>query len=91
MGQTIEISEKSAALLAQQAAAHGKSLEAWIEVLALEKAQTGVRMRDDRAPSGVQKHGASRSLVEQMREFRSHVKPDPEGWTVKDYINYGRR
>lgn len=23
-------------------------------------------------------------------ELQKHVKPDPEGWTVKDYINYGR-
>jgi len=23
-------------------------------------------------------------------ELQKRVKPDPEGWTVKDYINYGR-
>ena len=33
---------------------------------------------------------ASRSFVEQMRELRLRVKPDPEGWAIKDYINYGR-
>jgi prevent-host-death family protein len=27
----------------------------------------------------------------EMREIRSRVGPDPDGWTIKDYINYGRR
>ena len=87
MSQTIQISEKSAALLAKQAAAHGKSLEAWIEELALEKAQavSGGIQEQAKPESG------SRGLVEQMREFRSHVQPDPDGWTVKDYISFGRR
>jgi hypothetical protein len=53
VSQTIHISEKSAALLAQQAAAHGKSLEAWIEELALEKAQAIAATRDEKmAPGG---------------------------------------
>jgi hypothetical protein len=86
VSRTIHISEKSAALLAQQAAAHGKSLEAWIEELAMEKAHatTPDAQRHAKPDAG------GRSLVERMRELRSHVKPDPEGWTVKDYINYGR-
>jgi hypothetical protein len=85
--QTIQISEESAALLAQQAAAHGKSLEAWIEELAHEKARTATTQQKhvERDTAG------GRSLVEQMRELRSRVKPDPEGWTVKDYIDHGRR
>ena len=24
-------------------------------------------------------------------EIQKRVKPDPEGWTSRDYINYGRR
>jgi hypothetical protein len=86
VSQTIQISEKSAELLAQQAAEHGITVEAWIEELAAEKART--------ATSGVlpTKGGhLGRSLIEQMRELRSHVKPDPQGWTVRDYVDYGRR
>ena len=26
-----------------------------------------------------------------LLELQKHVKPDPEGWTSRDYINYGRR
>jgi hypothetical protein len=85
MGQTIKISEKSAALLAQQAAAHGKTLEAWVEELAVE-AQTGITQHKP-----FKTETAGRSLVDQMRSLRSRVKPDPEGWTVADYINFGRR
>ncbi len=24
-------------------------------------------------------------------EIQKRVKPDPEGWTSRDYVNYGRR
>jgi len=33
----------------------------------------------------------SRSVVDEMRALRTRVKPDPEGWTTRDYVNYGRR
>jgi hypothetical protein len=84
MIQTIEISEKSAALLAEQAAAHGVSIEAWIEALAIEKAQ-GVGETKRATPP------ESRSVLDQMRELRSRVTPDPENWTVRDYVEFGRR
>ena len=89
VSQTIQISDKSAALLAQQAAARGVTLEAWIEKLASEMAQDENSSFDDRSGSNIQHR--SKSLVEQMRELRSQIKPDPEGWTVRDYIDYGRR
>ena len=31
------------------------------------------------------------SVVAEMRALRACVKPDPEGWTTRDYVNYGRR
>jgi hypothetical protein len=31
------------------------------------------------------------SVVAEMRALRARVKPDPEGWTTRDYVNYGRR
>jgi hypothetical protein len=31
------------------------------------------------------------SVVAEMRALRARVKPDPEGWTTRDYIRYGRR
>jgi hypothetical protein len=31
------------------------------------------------------------SVVAAMRALRARVKPDPEGWSTRDYIHYGRR
>ena len=33
----------------------------------------------------------SGSVVAAMRALRTRVKPDPEGWTTRDYVHYGRR
>lgn len=30
-------------------------------------------------------------VVAAMRALRARVKPDPEGWTTRDYVHYGRR
>jgi hypothetical protein len=81
VSQTIQISDESAALLARQAASHGKSLEAWVEELAVEKAQT----------TGTTRQSKTRAAAEGILELQKHVRPDPEGWTIRDYINHGRR
>jgi hypothetical protein len=81
MSQTIQVSEKSAALLAQQAAAHGLSLEAWVDELVSEKAQALGTTRDRK----------TRAAAEGILEIQKRVKPDPEGWTSRDYIDHGRR
>ena len=31
------------------------------------------------------------TVVAEMRALRARVKPDPEGWTTRDYVHYGRR
>ena len=31
------------------------------------------------------------SAVAEMRALRARVKPDPEGWTTRDYVRHGRR
>jgi hypothetical protein len=31
------------------------------------------------------------SVVAEMRALRARVKPDPEGWTTRDYVQHGRR
>ncbi len=31
------------------------------------------------------------SVLAEMRALRARVKPDPEGWTTRDYVHYGRR
>ena len=34
---------------------------------------------------------AAGSVVEEMQALRSRIKPDPEGWTTRDYVQLGRR
>jgi hypothetical protein len=63
--------------LAGLAAAQGLSLEEWLKKLAAE------------APVPHQFNRA-RSAAERIREIRERSKPDPEGWTVRDYVNHGR-
>ena len=31
------------------------------------------------------------NVVSAMQALRARVKPDPEGWTTRDYVHYGRR
>ena len=81
MSQTIQVSEKSAALLAQQAAAQGLSLEAWVDEIVSEKAHA----------LGTTRHSKTRAAAEGILEIQKRVKPDPEGWTIRDYIDHGRR
>jgi hypothetical protein len=45
------------------------------------------KARADDIQSGRQKAEAAAARI---REIQERVKPDPEGWTARDYINYGR-
>jgi plasmid stability protein len=81
MSQTIELSDESVALLKQQAAAHGLSVDAWVQALARDKART------DDVQRGRQKAQAAAARI---LEIQQRVKPDPEGWTTRDYIHHRR-
>ena len=67
---------------AEQAATHGLSVEALVEELAKEKIMTG-ELRDNQEDV--------LSGIASILEIQKRVKPDPEGWTTRDYVNYGRR
>jgi hypothetical protein len=75
----IEIPDDQAAALKVKAAAQGLSLKAWLEKLAGEDGGQATKHR--RSPQEAAAH---------ILDLQKGVKPDPEGWTVKDYINYGR-
>ena len=75
----IEIPDDQAAALKAKAAAQGLSLNAWLEKLAAE--DEGQAMKSRKSPQDAAAH---------ILELQKRVKPDPEGWTIKDYINYGR-
>jgi plasmid stability protein len=81
MNLTIELSDESVARLKQQAAAHGLSLEAWVQELAQEKA---------RVEEGEANRWKSQAAAARILEIQKRVKPDPEGWTIHDYIDRGR-
>ena len=82
MSQTIVLSDESAALLRRQAEAHGVTVDAWVEALARERARVGdtqtIRQKAEAA-------------VARILEIQTRVKPDPDGWTSRDYIDHGRR
>jgi len=41
-------------------------------------------------PASHEGHRRAQIAAARIRELQKHVKPDPEGWTIRDYINYGR-
>jgi hypothetical protein len=73
----IELPDQQAAAPKARAAAQGLTLEAWLKHLADEEAFS-IAPRSPR-------EAAARILRLQKR-----VKPDPEGWTVHDYIDRDR-
>lgn len=54
---------------------------AGIEELAIEKARAEGTTRDAK----------TQAAAERILELQKNVKPDPEGWTNRDYIDHGRR
>jgi plasmid stability protein len=75
----IEIPDEQAAALKAKAAAQGLSLEDWFSKLASQD-----------TPTSHERQRRAQTAAARIRELQKHVKPDPEGWTVRDYINYGR-
>ena len=82
MSQTITLSDEGAALLKEQASSRRLSVDASVEMLATEPAQAAQIPSDRHKAQGA----AARIL-----EIQKRVKPDPEAWTIRDYIDHGRR
>lgn len=74
---TITLPDQQAATLTARAMARGLTLEDWIaQQLASDEAEAPTR-----SPQEAAAH---------LRELRKQVKPDPEGWTARSYIDFGR-
>lgn len=76
---TINLSDEDAAALQAQAQEEGVTLERLVSRRLTkpgESAENGQRGLDE--------------AIEHIIELQRHVRPDPEGWTIKDYINLGR-
>ena len=64
--------------------------------LTFEAASTVDRVAEELRADGVAALGLAadvtdRAAVEALRELRKSVKPDPDGLTIRDYIEMGRR
>ena len=88
IGTAPEVLVKGAAmrLLGENTHRHADTLKdknygAWNEFSREEKMNT----HSEQPPRSPQE------AAERIREIQQRTKPDPESWTVKDYINYGRR
>lgn len=93
----IDLPDERAVALNAMAAAHGVSLKAWIEELAKREADRQIAVRTaekptlpDERPEWQVPPRSPQEAAARIREIRTHTRPDPEGWTVRDYINYGR-
>lgn len=73
----IELPDHEAAALKAKAAAQGLTLEAWLKHLAEEDLPATTLT-------------SAQSAVAQILQVQRRVKPDPDGWTVRDYISSGR-
>ena len=70
--------------------------EAQLAQIATSAGTDAERLVKDAALRLLQGNGGFRavrtgSVVAAMRALRARVKPDPEGWSTRDYIHYGRR
>jgi hypothetical protein len=72
--------------LTDEARRKGLSLDEYVlEAVLHPKASNGISADE------AEKRRKRAEAVATIRELRTRVKPDPEGWTCRDYINVGRR
>jgi len=74
----IQLPDEQAAALKAKAAQEGLSLEDWLAKVAESSHATDERRNKQAAVSSI-------------LALQKTVRPDPEGWTIRDYISRGRR
>ena len=73
--------------LTEEARQKGLSLDAYVlQTVLQQKGSNGAPAIDEAEKRRKRQEAAIRIL-----EIQKRVKPDPEGWTSRDYIDYGRR
>jgi len=73
--------------LSAEARQKGLSLDAYLlQAVLQQRGSNGAPSTNEAEKRQRRKEAAARIL-----EIQKRVKPDPEGWTSRDYINYGRR
>jgi hypothetical protein len=72
--------------LTEEARQHGLSLDAYVlQTVLKDEGSTGT------PPSEAERRRKRQEAAARILEIQKRVKPDPEGWTSRDYISYGRR
>jgi len=73
--------------LTEEARQNGLSLDEYVlQTVLQQKGSNGAATIDEAEKRRKRQEAAVRIL-----EIQKRVKPDPEGWTSRDYIDYGRR
>jgi len=72
--------------LIKEARQKGLSLEAYVLQTVLQQSSNVAPAIDD-----AENHRRRQEAAARILEIQKRVKPDPEGWTSRDYINRGRR
>lgn len=72
--------------LTEEATKKGPSLDTYLLQTVLQRKDSNGTPNDDAERRRKRADASARIL-----EIQKRVKPDPEGWTSRDYINYGRR
>jgi hypothetical protein len=73
--------------LTEEAQHVGISLDAYVLRTVLQQKNAQEATSADEAERLRKRQEAATRIL----DIQSRVKPDPEGWTSRDYINYGRR
>ncbi|MEJ7609002.1 MAG: hypothetical protein WKF37_22700 [Bryobacteraceae bacterium] len=85
MTVTLELSLEKEAALKEHAQTCGLTIHEWLLQLVEQAAPLA-----STKPATKKAVRSPQEAVARILELQKHVKPDPEGWTVRDYINFGR-
>jgi hypothetical protein len=80
----VQFTPEQEAQIAKIAGAEGTAPEAFVKRAALNAASRSVEHVHPLSADDANR------AVQRILELQRSVKSDPEGWTVKDYIDYGR-
>jgi hypothetical protein len=85
----IEFPDDQAAALKVQAQANGLTVQQWLLQLA-EQSRSSLFAGEDQDDAPQFLRGKKQAAAA-ILDLQKNVKPDPDGWTIRDYIDYGRR
>ncbi|MBI5280722.1 MAG: hypothetical protein HY858_03495 [Candidatus Solibacter usitatus] len=77
--------------LTEEAKKKGLSLDAYLLQAVLHDQDAHDQAANGVPPDDTEKRRRWAEAGARILEMQRRVKPDPEGWTSRDYINFGRR